>query len=39
MSQKRRELLLLAEFMSLEKPERIWSDIKDGSFDHYLDDY
>jgi len=24
MQQKRRELLLLAEFMSLEKPERIW---------------
>jgi hypothetical protein len=39
MKRKRRELLLYAEFISLEKPDYIWADIRDGSFYRYLDEY
>ncbi len=38
-TRKRGELLLYAEFISLEKPDYIWADIRDGSFDRYLDEY
>ena len=38
-SQKRKDLVLYAEFMSLDKPENIWVEIKNGSFDRYLENY
>ena len=38
-SQKRNDLVLYAEFMSLDKPKNIWEEIKSGSFDRYLESY
>ena len=38
-SKKRNELLLLAEFTSLDKPDHIWNEIVSGSFDRCLENY